>query len=129
MQSNTSFKNRDREPSSDVMAFLKRIEHADPNAPDISEEDNNESWGHHQFTAASLTCTTVLTSWDCIGNIDVACRLIAAAIKTCRVARHLCFSRNIKASTYLSDIYLSKVVELLWSLWKGAGGVSILLFS
>jgi hypothetical protein len=111
------------------MAFLNRIERADPHAPDISEEDNNESWGHHQFTATSLTCTTVLTSWDCIDNIDVVCRLIAAAIKTCRVARHLCFSWNINASTYLSDIYLSNVVKLLWSLWKDAGGVSIMLFS
>jgi hypothetical protein len=129
MQSNTaSFMSQDREPSKDVVAFLDRIEHADPNAPDLSEDDDNTSWGHHQFTAGSLTCRTVLTSWDCIGNIAVACKLIAAAIKTCKVARHLCFSRNIKASNFLSDIYLSSIVELLWGSWKDAGGVSTMLF-
>jgi hypothetical protein len=123
MQANMSFKTT--EPSGNVVAFLDRIEQADPNSPDISEDDNNACWGHQQFTASTLTCTTVLISWQKIGNTDMACRLIAAAIKTCKVARHLCSSRNIDVNSYLSDIYLSNIVELLWKSWKDAGGVDV----
>ena len=109
-------------PSDDVLAFIGRIEGADPNSPAISEDDTNESWGHYQYTASALTCTTVLTSWDSIGNIDTACRLIAAAIKTCKVARHLCFARHISPASYLSDIYLQNIVELLLQLWSAMDG-------
>jgi hypothetical protein len=54
-----------------------------------------------------------------------ACNLIAAALKTCKVARHLCFEHNITTTSYLSDIYLENVVSKLWDLWKSAGGVRI----
>ena len=44
--------------------------------------------------------------------------MIAAAIKTSRVARHLCHSKQLKPTSFLSDIYLSNIVELLWELCK-----------
>jgi hypothetical protein len=110
-------------PSDDVAAFLERIESADPDSPDFSEDDQNQSWGHWQFTSGNMTCSTVLTSWDHIG-ITTARRLIAAAVKTCKVARHICFERGINSSSYLSDAYLENVVELLWKLKQADSQVS-----
>lgn len=107
-------------PSASVAVFLDRIEQTDPSSPEISEDNTNESWGHYQYTASSLTCRTVLTSWASIGNTGIACRLIAGAIRICKVARHLCFSRNIEPTSYLSDIYLANIIELLWDLWTKA---------
>jgi hypothetical protein len=120
MQSKAS--SQDGAPSIDVATFLDRIEQADPNSSEITEDDKNESWGHYQFTASTLTCQTVLTLWDDVGNTNVACRLIAAAIKTCKIARHLCFSNRISPKSYLSDIYLSHIIESLAALWKGKVG-------
>jgi len=97
-------------PSPDILAFIERIESANPNDPNLSVDDNNEGWGHAQFAFGNLKQT--LTDWDSIG-VDTACRLLAAAIKTCKVARHICHERNISATSYLSDAYLSNVVELL----------------
>lgn len=109
--------------SHDVLMFLARIDAANPNSVDISEDDNNTSWGHMQFTAGNLTCSSVLTSWASVGSCAIACNLLAAALKTCKIARHICFERNIKSSSYLSDVYLENVVEALWRLWTEAGGV------
>ncbi|GBE78970.1 hypothetical protein SCP_0201670 [Sparassis crispa] len=108
-------------PTLEVIAFIERIENTDPNAPDLSEDDLGTAWGHYQFTAGSMTSSSVLTSWDSIGN-DAARRLIAAAMKTCKVARHVCFVNGIEANTYLSDTYLETTFEILWQLWKAAGG-------
>ena len=123
MQTNASFQRG--APSENVVTFLSRLENADPASPEISEDDNNAAWGHYQFTASSLTCTSVLTSWDAVGNVVVACRLIAAAIKTCKVARHLCFSNHIETTSYLSDIYLANVINLLWQFWQEAVGINV----
>lgn len=111
-------------PSDNLLSFLTWIETADPNSTDFSEDDTNASWGHSQFTTGNLTWSTVLISWSDVGNCGVACQLIAAAIKTCKVARHLCFERQILPGSYLSNIYLEQIVEVLWRLWKDAGGVS-----
>lgn len=110
-------------PAANVLAFLARIDDADPNSLDIGEDDSNASWGHQQFTSGNLTCSTVLTSWSAVGSCETASRLIAAALKTCRVARQICFERKINTDTYLSDIYFEKVVDILWDLWKAADGV------
>lgn len=101
-------------PSTNVSAFLERIESADPNSPDLSEDDMNGNWGHYQFTAGSMRCATVLQSWDEIGKAT-ACKLLAAAIKTCKVARFVCFTRGIEVGSYLSDAYLQTLVESLWA--------------
>ncbi|KIM72114.1 hypothetical protein PILCRDRAFT_93588 [Piloderma croceum F 1598] len=63
-------------PSDDIIGFLNRIKNADPHSPDISDDDKNESWGHYQFTATTLTCMTVLILWDSIGN----CRRTALVV-------------------------------------------------
>jgi hypothetical protein len=115
--------------SDDFTNFLERIKNANPNDPNLSEDDLDASWGHYQFTAGHITCTTVLTSWEAVGGCSNACDLIAAALRTCKVARHLCFERNIEAMSYLSDIYLENVVSKLWDLWKSAGGVGGYLLS
>jgi hypothetical protein len=119
----TEFGNPHGEPTADIKAFIERIETVDPNAEDLSSDNTNESWGHYQFTGSHLTCS-VLSSWNDVGGIPIACRLIAAAIKTCKVARHLCFKRNIKSTSYLSDIYLSRISGTFWQLWIDAMPVS-----
>jgi hypothetical protein len=121
MQSSPEFKVG--KSSDDFTTFLERIKNANPNDPNLSEDDSNASWGHYQFTGGHLTCSTVLTSWDVVGSCSNACDLIAAALKTCKVARQLCFERNIEVTSYLSDIYLENVVSKLWNMWKSAGGV------
>lgn len=104
-------------PSPTALQFIERIEAADPNAPDIDEDDTNIGWGHNQFTSGSLTCRSVLRTWVDIGNVKSAYRLLAASLKTCLVARHLCFTNKIPVSgSYLSDSYLREVVEILWEL-------------
>src|ERR1700722_8795229 len=126
MESHTTFKSG--EPSADVVAFLDRIKNADPNSPQFTEDNTNGSWGHYQFTGGNMTCTSVLTSWTSIGNTNIACQLIAAAIKTCKVARHLCFEHEVESHSYLGDIYLANVINILWRLWSEAGGVFLLFF-
>lgn len=116
-------------PSDDFVAFLARIKNLDPSEPGLSEDDLDASWGHYQFTGGRLTCSAVLTTWDAVGGCESACDLIAAALKTCKVARHLCFERKIEATSYLSDVYLEHVVSILWDLWKLAGGVRGCLLS
>jgi hypothetical protein len=111
-------------PSDNVLNFLTRIDTADPNSGDFSEDDTNASWGHSQFIAGNLTWSSVLTSWSDVGSCSIASRLLAAVIKACKVSRHLCFERQIATSSYLSDIYLEQTVEALWKLWREAGGVS-----
>jgi hypothetical protein len=111
-------------PSEDALAFLSRIRDANPNGSDLSEDDSDANWGHYQFTAGQLTISAVLADWDAVGSCQIACELIAAALKTCKVARHLCFERNVSATSYLSDAYLQNIVSKLWDLWQEAGGVS-----
>lgn len=116
-------------PSSEFLTFLHRIESADPAAfADPDNEDNtNESWGHYQYTSGSLTCSVIISTWSNVGSPEFACKLIAAALKTCQVARRLCKERTPQPS-FLSDNYLNEIVELLWSCWKLAGGVSGIAF-
>ncbi|KAL6298234.1 hypothetical protein BKA93DRAFT_932207 [Sparassis latifolia] len=86
-------------PTPEVIVFIEHIENADPNAPDLSEDDLGTAWGHYQFTAGSMTSSS-----------------------TCKVARHVCFVNGIEANTYLSEAYLETTFEILWRLWKAAGG-------
>ena len=108
-------------PSDDVVAFLQRAENADPNSPDISEDDNNANWGHYQLSGS----TTLSASWHNIGSTGIACRLIAVLIKTCKVARHLCFVKQINTANFLSDAYLENTINLLWTSWKEALGIPV----
>jgi hypothetical protein len=65
-----------------------------------------------------MRIASVLIDWQAVGSTSVAFRLIAAAVKTCRVARHLCFKKLIDCSSFLSDNYLELLVEQLWNLVK-----------
>jgi hypothetical protein len=107
--------------------FLSRIENSNPTDPSLSEDDTGSSWGHHQFTGGSMTVKSVIRSWDCVGSTTTACKLIAAAIKTCKVARHICFEQNIHTTSFLADIYLSNLIDELSDVWVKAGGVSFII--
>ncbi|KAF9467393.1 hypothetical protein BDZ94DRAFT_1249234 [Collybia nuda] len=108
-----------RETSPEVLAFISRIENADPNCLELDEDNTNAGWGRRQFTAGFQTVASVLVSWDVIGSVASACRLISASIKTCRVARHICRERGIQAESFMSDVYLDRVVETLCTLTAG----------
>lgn len=110
-------------PSEDAMALLTRIETADPNSPEINEDDTNACWGHYQLSGGNMRLSTILTSWETIGNTEIACKLIAATIKTAKVARHLCFKRKIEATSFLADSFLNNLIEIIWTNWKASGGV------
>lgn len=115
----------DGTPSKDAIAFLDRIANADPADPTYGEDDLDSGWGHNQFVGGAMTITTTLTSWSAIGNVDFACKLIAAAIRTCQVARHLCFKKKLTPMSYLSDCYLENLLDVLWKNWKDAKAVSL----
>lgn len=121
MEAHSDFKHQ--EPSPKVIAFVQRIEDANPGA-ELEDDNENEGWGHYQFTAGNLTCSTVLCDWESIGNTSTACRLIAAAIKTCKVARAMCELRGVQPTSYLSDMYLNIVIDHIWNAWIAAEGVS-----
>ena len=80
MQENPDFKWEVMPPL--TTDFLMQIENDDLNNPDISEDDSGSIWGHHQFTSGTIT--SILKSWESIGNTEMVCKLITAAIKTCR---------------------------------------------
>jgi hypothetical protein len=105
-------------PSSPTFStFIAGIEDADPNDPSIDEDQTNQSWGHQQFTRnGGLNAAT--QSWESVGNVDAACRLVAGALKTARVARYLCVQRRVLASSYTADAYVDRVVDVLWALVK-----------
>jgi hypothetical protein len=109
--------------SKNVVKFLSQINDADPNSTEYSEDDLGAFWGHAQFTAGGLTCKSVLTSWHEVGSVEMACKLIAAAIKTCKVARITCTNtihrgHALAGPYYLSDTYLANMIERLWYLWE-----------
>jgi hypothetical protein len=109
--------------------FLLRIENLKPTDPSLSEDDTGASWGHYQFTSGSMTIKSVIQSWDCVGSTMMACKLIAAAVKTCKVARHICFEQNIKTTSFLADAYLSNLINELYDVWVKAGGVGFFIHS
>lgn len=108
-------------PSTAVLQLIEIVETANPNSSDFSEDDINAQWGHKQLSGS---WKGVLTDWDAVGSSDIAIRLLAALLKTCRVARFICSERRVKATSFLSDMYLDQIVDHLWKLWKDAGGVS-----
>lgn len=119
MQKNSSF--QVGAPSDALTSFIQHANTIDPNSPDISEDDNNAGWGHKHLSGSSK----LLASWRNIGNTTIACHLIAVAVKTCQVARHLCFVRQIKPASYLSDIYLEQIIDSLWASWIEAMGINV----
>ncbi|KIL66942.1 hypothetical protein M378DRAFT_159870 [Amanita muscaria Koide BX008] len=103
-------------PSNSIIQLISHIESADPNNPELDEDDLGLSWGHAQYKGWS----TYLRTWQDIGTPETACSLIAAFVKTSKVARYLCQQKNIdiEGKTLLSDSYLTELTEKLWQLWQ-----------
>jgi hypothetical protein len=70
-------------PLAEFKIFLDQIKKADPNDTAIDKDNKDVGWGHLQFTGGLLTCSSVMKSWEDIGNTATACQLIAMAIRTC----------------------------------------------
>ncbi|KAF8148931.1 hypothetical protein B0H34DRAFT_736008 [Crassisporium funariophilum] len=120
MKVSPDFKRKD--PSDEMKAFLSRIEVSDPNDDLIDEDDKGQSWGHYQYTGGGINCWSVMTSWAAVGNTDVVRRLIAAAIRTSKVAKYICKCQQVEVTSYMSDTYLQIMVEHLWAVWGAEQG-------
>jgi hypothetical protein len=94
--------------SDNVATLLAHLQCADPGSPDIDEDNVCLGWGHDQFTAGGITPTSCLTSWQNVGSIDTAFKLVAAGLKTCQEAR--CYAQTGR----LSRLEVS---------WSGVGSV------
>jgi len=119
-------------PSDSFLHLLQVIETADPNSGTFEEDDLGQNWGHAQFSGQ---WRDALTKWDDVGSPPMACRLLAAALKTTQVARVLCRKEEMALSekglqplNYLCDSYLELLTERLWMLWTDAKGVSHLTY-
>ena len=110
-------------------SFFSRLEKSTPTDPSISEDEMGPSWGHYQFTSGNMTVKSVIRSWDCVGTTTIARKLIATAVKICKVARHICFEKNIRTTSYLADAYLSNLIDELSDAWVEAGASFLFLFS
>lgn len=126
MNAQPSFKQG--EPSQNLLALLERVQSTDPTSSDIDEDNMGPSWGHYQFTAGGLTLSNSLTTWQDIGSVAIAFKLIAAALKTCREARLMCAGISTMGG-FISDIYLEKTLDGLETCWVGAGGVRAMFSS
>lgn len=112
--------------SEKVTTLLERVQSADPSSPDIDEDDKGVSWGHYQFTAGGLSPTSSLISWQDVGSVATALKLVAAALKTCQEARLMCANtETLKTNAFISDVYLEQILRCLEDCWVGAGGVRI----
>ncbi|KAH9030364.1 hypothetical protein EDB85DRAFT_1891659 [Lactarius pseudohatsudake] len=114
--------------SNNVTTLLERVHFADPGSPDIDEDNMCLSWGHDLFTAGGISPSSSLTTWEDVGSVATAFKLVAAALKTCQEARLMCTNAGTpKTSGFISDVYLEKILECLEGCWVGAGGRGILL--
>lgn len=100
----------------EVEEFLFGIEHADPNALGVDEDNTNTSWGHYHFRSGSVRFDTL--TWEQVANKQTGYRILAATIKTGRVARHLCFKRKITTHGVIADMYFETIVQNLWKHWE-----------
>ncbi|KAF8272679.1 hypothetical protein EI94DRAFT_1795895 [Lactarius quietus] len=90
------------ESSDEVKALLEHIQYADLNSLDINEDNRGQSWGHYQFTAGGLSPLSSLTTWQKIGSVNTALKLVAAALKTCQDARAIFSTVSRSAGTLLA---------------------------
>ncbi|KAF6741379.1 hypothetical protein DFP72DRAFT_944887 [Ephemerocybe angulata] len=107
-------------PSTLAAALLEALEDADPNAWDFEADDddnNNGGWGHYQYTGGGRSIISSLATWEDVGSISFAQKLLAAGLRTCKVARYICEQRKrAPLGGYTSDAYLSRLVDHLWSI-------------
>lgn len=109
-------------PSDTFTEYLARIENDVPSLEAFGEDNMGEGWGHKQFSGGALTLTSVIDSWQSVGSPANACRILAAAIRICRVARFLCADRTPQPC-YVADSYLNNLIKSLWTCWRAADGV------
>jgi hypothetical protein len=65
-----------------------------------------------------------MKSWEDIGSADTVRKLTAAAIHTCKGARYVYDKTNVEVTSYISDMYLERVITTLRDLRKLAGAAS-----
>ena len=115
-------------PSEQVTTLLERIQFADLASPDIDEDNVGQSWGHYQFTAGGVSPSSSLTSWEVVGNVATAFKLVAAGLKTCQDVRTMCANAGTLQTTgFVGDIFFKQILDLLEKCWTEAGGVRIQL--
>ncbi|KAJ2925676.1 hypothetical protein H1R20_g11417, partial [Candolleomyces eurysporus] len=108
------------DPSDVVRQLLTRLQGADPNDPSLSPDNNNSNFGHWHFTAGSITISTALDRWESVGSVAFACQLIAAALRIVKIARHVCFNRNVARDNLISEVYIGILFEKLWKIWENS---------
>ncbi|KAF9522800.1 hypothetical protein CPB83DRAFT_840235 [Crepidotus variabilis] len=113
LESLKNFKAKDIKIPSATLGFLDLIENADPTAPGLDEDHTNLSWGHTEFSGWSKILTN---SWESIGSVSCAFRILAAVATACHVSRYLCQANNITSTSFISDSYLREIVEHLWNI-------------
>jgi hypothetical protein len=114
------------ETSEKVMTLLERVQFADPGSLEIDEDNKGLSWGHYQFTAGNITLLSSLITWQDVGGVATAFKLVAAALKTCQEVQLMYANAGIpKTQGFLSNVYLKEMLRLLETCWVGAGGVCI----
>ena len=117
-------------PSDKVATLLERLQSAAPGSPDIDEDNSCQSWGHYQFTAGFISPTSSLTTWQDVGDVATAFKLVAAGLKICEEARLMCANAGAAKTTgFISDDYLKQTLDLIEKCWVDAGGVRLNLFS
>ena len=115
-------------PSEQVTTLLERIQFADLASPDINEDNVGQSWGHYHFTAGGVSPSSSLTSWEVVGNVATAFKLVAAGLKTCQDVRTMCANAGTLQTTgFVGDIFFKQILDLLEKCWTEAGGVRIQL--
>lgn len=113
-------------PSEKVATLLEHVQFADPGSPDIDEDNSCQSWGHDQFTASGISPSSLLTTWQDIGDVTTAFKLVAAALKTCEEVRLMCANtRAPKTAGFISDVYLEQTLDIIKKCWVDAGGVRL----
>ena len=103
MNKQTSFKQG--ESSENVTTLLKHVQSVDPGSPDIDEDEMGVSWGHELFMAGGIGPSSSLTNWQDIGSVEMAFKLVAAAIKTCQEAHLMCANARTP-KTVMIDLLL-----------------------
>ncbi|KAF8260178.1 hypothetical protein EI94DRAFT_1706502 [Lactarius quietus] len=101
--------------SQNVTTLLKCVQSADLASPDFDEDDKVHSrW---------LTLSSSLTTWQEVGSVAKAFKLVVAALKTCQEAQQMCKSDEMPTSGFISNIYLKNTLECLERCWAAAGGM------
>jgi hypothetical protein len=116
-------------PSKNIVTLVERVQSADLGSSDMDEDDMGLGWGHYQFTVGGRGPTSMLTSWQDVGSIATAFKLVVASLKTCQEAWAMCANAGTpKMTGFISDIYLEQILERLENCWVSAGGVHTHLF-